>query len=363
MVRRGWARSIFFAALAGAGTTAAQLGLGYGLGIIAWVVPTTGTGASGTVTTSASGTVTTGAWTAGLAWATWIAATSVVVGAIVGDRVGGNVESGRAVRVSWCLTMALVATLGTAVAIPLVAVPASAAQIVDNYAPHLLVGIYAAAGVVLGLVVALVALTSRAVAANVIASACWLWAVAVIAVVDSIAAGRGPEYAQLAVWKYTEAGPMWHSFYIPGALLMLGTALLVGGLSAFPAAGRGDGRFGVAMSGALGPLLVAVAYALAAPAADRAPAEQVSAFHTAPFMIVAGLAGSVLVAAVGGVSTRPRKRRRSRASQPSTATTSMSWSPHSTPTLQRRATAVLYPRTGSETKTYGRGTTSRYGAA
>jgi hypothetical protein len=335
MVRRGWARSIFFAALAGAGTTAAQLGLGYGLGIIAWVVPTTATGASDTATT--------GAWTAGLAWATWIAATSVVVGAIVGDRVGGNVESGRVVRVSWRLTMTLAATLGTAVTIPLVAVPASTAQIVDNYAPHLLAGIYTTAGVVLGLVVALVALTSRAVAANVIASACWLWAVAVVAVGDSVAAGRGFSYAQLAVWKYTAAGPMWHSFYVPGALLMLGTALLVGGLSAFPAAGRGDGRFGVAISGAVGPLLVAVAYALAAPVPDRAPAEQVSAFHSAPLMVVAGLAGSVLVASVGGVSTRPKRRKQQRASQPPTATASAPWSSRTAPTIERRAAAILYP--------------------
>jgi len=191
------------------------------------------------------------------------------------------------------------------VTVPLVAVPARAAQIVDNYAPHLLAGIYATAGVVLGLIVALFALTARAIAANVLASAGWLWTLAIIAVVDGVAAGRGLGYAQLAVWKFTDGGPAWRTFYIPGALLMLGAALLIGGLSAFPAAGRGDGRVGIAISGAAGPLLVAIAYVLAAPSQGQAPFEQMSAFHTAPYMVLAGLAGSVLVAVVGGVPSRP----------------------------------------------------------
>jgi hypothetical protein len=335
MARRGWARSIFLAALAGAGTTAAQLGLGYGLGIITWVTPT-----------GTSGTAVTGAWTASLAWATWVAATSVAGGAIMGDRMGGNVESGHFVRFVRRLLMALAAALGTAAAIPLVAFPASEAQIVDNYAPHLLAGIYAAIGVVLGLIVALIALMSRAIATNVVATASWLWVVAVVAMVDGVASGRGPGYAQLAVWKFTDAGPMWRSFYIPGALLMVGSALLVGGLSAFPAAGRGDGRFGVAISGAMGPLLVGAAYALAAPGYDRAPVEQVSAFHTAPFMIVAGLAGSALVAAVGGVPTPPKKPKQARSIAPVTATARVPLASRAAPTQERRAAVSgLYPKT------------------
>ena len=93
---------------------------------------------------------------------------------------------------------------------------------------------------------------------------------------------------------------------MPGVLLMLGAALLIGGLAAFPAAGRGERRLGVAVSGAAGPLLVTVAYVLASPQAGRPPIEQVSASATAPFMVVAGLAGSLLVAAVGG-PPRPRR--------------------------------------------------------
>jgi hypothetical protein len=289
-------RSIPLATFAAATAAAAQLGLGYGLGIIAWVPP------------DGPGPTAGGAWTASLAWASWIAATSVVIGAVVGERYTAKVPSGRFARTATRVAVALGATLGGLVVIPLIGVPASRAQIVDNYAPHLLAGIFAAIGIVAGLVVALVAVAARAVAANVIVSAVWLWTLAIIALVDG-PAGDSAGFGQLAVWKFTDTGPMWRSYYIPGVLLMLGAALLIGGLAAFPAAGRGERRLGVAISGAAGPLLVAVAYILASPQAGTAPDEQVSAYATAPFMIVAGLAGSLLVAAVGG----PPRRRKAKA--------------------------------------------------
>jgi hypothetical protein len=302
MARRGWVRSIGTAVLAAAALAAAQLGLGYGLGIITWGSP--GSDATG---------ATPGAWPASLAWATWVAATSVVAGALIADRGGRHSAAHRTgrtadepatgsafVRMGWRVVIALSAAIGAMLAVPLFAYPVRDAQIADNYAPHILAGVFTAAGVVLGLLVALFALASRAVAANVCVNAVWLWVLAVVALVDADAQG-GAASAQLAVWKFTEAGPVWRSFYIPGALLMLGSALLIGGLAAFPAAGRSDGRFGVAASGAFGPLLVAVAYILASPSAGEVPNELSSAYVTAPYMIVAGLAGSVLVAVVGGV--------------------------------------------------------------
>jgi hypothetical protein len=296
------------AGLGAAATAAAQLGLGYGLGIITWVVP------AGTAPEIASG-----AWTSSLAWATWVAATSVVAGAVFGDRMGGKVQSGRFVRVAWRVVIALSAAIGGLVAVPLVGVPARNAQVVNNFAPHLLAGIFATVGIVLGLLVALVAMTSRAVAANVFASTLWLWILAAVAIVDGVASGRNLAYTPLAVWKFTDTGPVWHSYYIPGALLMLGSALLIGGLAAFPAAGRGAGRLGVAISGAVGPLLVAIAYVMAAPSPSEAPPEQMSAFYSAPYMVIAGLAGSVLVAAVGSVPHRSDRAERATAPVVATA--------------------------------------------
>jgi hypothetical protein len=295
MARRGGARAVLLGALAAAGVAAAQLGLAYGLGILMWVSQAKGQAAAN------------GAWTAGLAWATWLFATSVVAGAVIGDRVRGSVENGPIVRAARRIIMALAAGLGAVLAAPLVAVPASKLPINDNYAPHLLVGIYVASGVVLGLVVALFAMASRAIAANVFATAGWLWVLAMVAVGDSTVR-HGLDYAQLAVWKFTDAGPVWSGYYIPGALLMLGAAFLVGGLTALPAAIRGAGRVGIAIAGAFGPGLVAVAYALAAPRSGNAPEEQVSAYHAAPYMVLAGLLGSTLVAVVGGFG-RAKSRR------------------------------------------------------
>jgi hypothetical protein len=305
---------MLFALLAAASAGAAKLGLGYGLGIISWGPAATNatggatTGATGTTSTviAAMTAVTNGAWSSGLAWTTRVSATSVVVGAVIGDRLLGNGQG--FARAVWCLVTALAAALGALIVIPLVGVPASRAHIGGNYAPHLLVGIYAAAGVVIGLLVALVAMAARAVAANVFVTAAWLWTVAIIASTDDAASGRPHGYAELGIWKFTDTGPIWHGYYIPGGLLLLGGALLVGGLAAFAAAARGDGRFGVAISGAAGPLLVTAAYLLARPDHGSAPPEQVSAFHVSPYMILAGLAGSVLVAAVGGGFGRHGKR-------------------------------------------------------
>jgi hypothetical protein len=292
MARRGWTRSIIAAVLASSGSAAAQLGLGYGLGILVWTP------------NGADAAVARGAWWAALAWTTWVAATSVVVGAVVGDRYGGRSGSGLFVRIGRRVVMALAATIGGLITVPLVAIPARGAEVVDNYAPEILAGVFATAGVVLGLIVALLALVVRAIAANVILSTIWLWALATVVVVDGLTSGRGIVYAQLGVWKFTESGPEWRSIYIPGALLMLGAALLIGGLAAFPAAGRSDSRVGVVASGAVGPLLVAVAYVLASPRAGEAPTEMSSAFTIAPYAVIAGLAGSLLVTLVGGVPSR-----------------------------------------------------------
>jgi hypothetical protein len=279
----------------GAGAAAAgQLGLGYGLGIIAWLP-------------AVSGDQTTAAWTSSLAWTTFIGATSVVIGAVVGDRSGWAGRNGRVQRAAWCVVLALAASLGALATIPLVSVPASQAKVVDTFAPHLLAAIYAAAGVVIGLVVAIAALAARAVAVNVLTMTAWLWILAIVAVAGWIAAGR-IDHADLGVWKFTNTGPEIGPFYLPGVLILVGGALLIGGLAAFVRAMRGDGRVGVAISGAAGPIIVTAAYVLANPATDRATFEAVSAARTAPIMIAAGLVGSVLVAAVGGVRRRPKRQ-------------------------------------------------------
>ena len=168
------------------------------------------------------------------------------------------------------------------------------------------------AGVIIGLLVAIGALSARAIAANVVASTAWLWTLAAVAVTDTVLAdGELNGTAQLATWQFTDAVWVRGMVNLPGALLMLAIALVIGVLAAWPAGRRGDNRVGVAVSGATGPLLVTAAYFLAAPGLSEQD-QQLSAFVIAPYAVLAGLAGSVLVSAIGpkGARTEARARRR-----------------------------------------------------
>jgi hypothetical protein len=290
MAVRGWGGSIAAAVGIAAGAGAAQLGLGYGLGIIAWLPSSTGSNEA--------------AWVASLAWATWIAATSTVIGAICADRFSSaaSLVDSRDLLASglWRVALAVAAAVGALVTVALVAVPARDAARADTFTPQTIAAGYAAIGVIVGLLVAVWAVVSRAVAANVIATVSWLWLLAVVAVIDGVASGRGLATAQLGVWQLTsDAERFWfRNIYLPGAALTLGSALLIGALAAWPAARRADSRVGTAVSGGIGPLLVAAAYILAAPTLVGIRAEQLSAHLLAPYAVIAGLAGSVLVTAI-----------------------------------------------------------------
>ncbi|MEV0567349.1 hypothetical protein [Dactylosporangium sp. NPDC050588] len=300
MAARSWATSIFTAIGVAAGAGAAQLGLGYGLGIISWQPA----GNSATI------------WVSSLAWVAWLAASSTVIGALCADRlspadtpVAGDASTpgAHALTAAWRIVIALSAAVGALIVVPLVAVPSRTPR-PDNVAPYFTAGGYAIAGIIVGLLIAVGALAARAIASNVIASSAWLWVLAVVAVVDVVRAdGNLATAAQLGTWQFTDATWIRNMVNLPGALLMLAIALVIGALAAWPASRRGDNRVGVAVSGAAGPLLVALAYFLAAPAVgERDP--QLSAFVIAPYAVLAGLAGSVIVSAIGPRGSRAQAR-------------------------------------------------------
>lgn len=345
MAVRGWGGSVATAIGVAAGAGAAQLGFGYGLGIIAWLP-------SDYVSGEAN-------WVASLSWAVWIAATSTVAGAIcahrlsrprhttdpkdttdltdpgpgdtgltdpgpagtgpanAGPRDPGPTGTGATYLGSgqtrpaghprpstlggglWRVVLAVSSAIGGLVTVLLVAVPARAAVRADASAPQTVAAGYALVGVLIGLLVAIWAISSPAVAANLLGTVGWLWALAVIAVIDDVLAGRGLVSAQLGVWQPTSDGErLWFRdyFYWPGAALSLGSALLIGMFAARSAARRPTARVGTAVSGVSGPLLVAVAYFLAAPGLVGIRSEQLSAHLLAPYAVIAGLAGSALVA-------------------------------------------------------------------
>ncbi|SCL16159.1 hypothetical protein GA0070624_0940 [Micromonospora rhizosphaerae] len=288
MARRGWGGSVATAIGVAAGAGAAQLGFGYGLGIIDW--------------TPADAAQVEAAWVASLAWATWISATSVVAGAVCAQRLHdrglGDQDPDGTLRK---ITLAVAAAVGGLITVLLVAVPARTASVPDTFFPQSTAAGYAAVGLLFGVLVASWALRSRAAATNVVATTGWLWLLAVIAVADGVRSGRGLTSAQLGIWQISvDSGRIWirDYFYWPGALLSVGSALVIGALAARRTARLPERRIGAAASGAAGPLLVAVAYLLAVPRLAAIATEQVSAHLIAPYAVIAGVGGSVLVAAL-----------------------------------------------------------------
>jgi hypothetical protein len=307
MAVRGWGGSVAAAIGVAAGAGAAQLGLGYGLGIIVWLPAADRAGEA--------------AWAASLAWAAWIAATSTVAGAIGAQRLGAAQSAADAKDDSvdtdvpdtttalWRLSLAVASAVGALVTVALIAVPARAAERADTFSPQTIAAGYAVLGVLVGLVIAVWSTSSAPVATNVIATVSWLWLLAVIAVIAGVASGDGLGTAQLGVWQITgDPERFWFRDYIywPGAALALGSAYVIGAFSARVAARDPSRRVGAAVSGVAGPLVVAVAYFLAAPRLVGIRPEQLSAHLLAPYAVLAGLAGSVTVTALAQRAERPR---------------------------------------------------------
>ena len=401
MARQGWGVSIATAIGVAAGAGAAQLGFGYGLGVITW----TPTDAGATDT----------AWADGLAWATWLAASSTVLGAVCAQRLhqrtapATTVVSGQPATVPehetpsrrtatdrrhrtaagarrrarhhrWPsrrahdrggllrrVALALAAGLGGLVTVLLVAVPARVATGADTGAPQRTAAVQAALGILIGVLVAIWALRSRAAAVNVTATAAWLWLLAVVSVIDGVRVGRGLTGAQLGTWQFDpDHARYWigGQLYWPGALLALVPALLIGVLAARRSARSGGHRVGAAASGAAGPMLVALAYLTTLPHWSTLGPAQLSTQLIAPYAVIAGVGGSVLAArlaeraaaeprgraqrGLSGHGGRPGPRRRSASPTAGHRRRRVSSSTAGTASRRRRADAPpQMPSTGS----------------
>lgn len=305
MAVRGWGGSVIAAIGIAAGAGAAQFGLGYGLGIIAWLP--SGDDGSDAI------------WVGNLAWTIWIGATATALGAVgaqrltpagatAGEATGPASSPSTLTTVLARLTLAVAASLGALTTVALVAIPARAATRADTFSPQTIAAGHAVVGVLCGLLVALWTLASRAAARNLLLTTGWLWLLAVIAVADCALRGAGFAPAQPGVWKLTgDSAAFWIGNYIywPGAMVSLSAALAIGAVAAWPVARRSINRVSTAISGGVGPLLVATAYFLAAPRLAGVHDEQLSAHLLAPYGVIVGLAGSVLVTAL---AQRPVRR-------------------------------------------------------
>jgi hypothetical protein len=292
MADKGWTARVATAAGVAAGTGAAQLGLGYGLGVVVWPVATT---------------TDTSIWLGSLGWATWITASATVFGAIIASRLGDATAERH--RGSLGVALAISAGLGALVAVALIALPARDAVRLEAHTPQAIAAAYALVGVALGVLVAYWAVRSRPVATNLIATAAWLWALAITAITVELSINRDSA-TYLTSWQFSEAtsGGRYGTIYWPSALLTLGAAFLIGIIAAVTAARRGDLGVGAATSGAVGPLLVAVSFLVLAPrlTGDLGPLE--SAYLIAPYAVLAGLAGSTLTIATAKALADRRAR-------------------------------------------------------
>ncbi|BCJ53200.1 hypothetical protein Asp14428_46750 [Actinoplanes sp. NBRC 14428] len=292
MAAKGWTARVATAAGVAAGTGAAQLGLGYGLGVVVWPA---GIADDDSV------------WLGSLGWATWIAASATVFGAVVAARLG------RPLGGPWRFALAASAAVGALLTVALIALPARAAVRADTFSPETVAGGYAVIGVLLGLAIAYWAVVSRPVAANLIATAGWLWALAVAAIVADVFWHR-PTATYLSSWQFAAADGGTHgTIHWPSALLTLLAAFVIGVLGAAPSARRGDLGAGAATSGAVGPLLVAAAFFVLAPKLTPALGALGSAYLIAPYAVLAGLAGS---AATIALAQQRATRRATRAATP-----------------------------------------------
>ncbi|MFL6114949.1 MAG: Hansenula MRAKII killer toxin-resistant protein 1 [Catenulispora sp.] len=281
MADKGWTGRVAAAAGVAAGTGAAQLGLGYGLGVIVWPV---------TVAEDRS------EWLGSLGWATWITASATVFGAVIASRLGGA----QAAPSRWPQrsAFAISAGIGALVAVALIALPARAAVRMDAHSPQMIAAGYALLGVALGVIVAFWAVWSRPVAANLIATAAWLWALAITAIVVELVLGRETA-TYLTSWQFVETSTARYGvIYWPSAMLTLAAAFAIGLIAVVPAVRRGDVGLGAAISGAVGPLLVAVSFLALSPRLTGTPGPIESAYLIAPYAVLSGLAGSALAVAI-----------------------------------------------------------------
>ena len=235
--------------LAGLLLTAAQLGLGSGLGLLDWHTP--------------------GGYGSALAWVAFIFTAATLGGVFVarrrvagaraalGARPGLAARSGALRVVLRRAGVAIASGTGALVALPLVWLPVRAGVAgVDNPAGTVIGS--AVGAVAMGVVFALAALAAGPVAAGLAASALWLWVAALASVTLAVVEG-GPAGARLGVIEAPTAPSDWWSGPYPMIGLYATLALTV----ALTASRLGAPRRQIALSGLVGPALLASAYAVA----------------------------------------------------------------------------------------------------
>ncbi|THV40078.1 hypothetical protein [Glycomyces buryatensis] len=262
----------------------AQLGLAYGFGLLSWADAAPGS----------LEPVLDDRFNANLAWVSWFAAASCVVGGLASGVIGsrGEAANGTAVRV----TAVAASAIGAFAVGPLVALSAERGAIFTEFQTEPLLA--AGMGAVVGFVLTLIGLGSRAVAVNVGASVALIWLLAVLATFTEVGE-QAMQVTELAVWG-SWAGPesvlgrRGFSIAVP---FVLGSALIGAVVAAYARRGpiSHSGYRIAAASGIAGPLIVTVAHL--SPSRLDSP-ESMAVLLVGPYAAIAGLLGSLVISAL-----------------------------------------------------------------
>ncbi len=266
---------------------AAQLGVAQALGVIRWDASYPSDDDSG--------------WLGLLGWLAFICAASVLAGAAMGRRA--VIRPGRAEGVMARLTAALFAVIGACAAMTLIWLPARDATPPVAAYPDLEVLLHSGAGIIAGLVLALLALFVSPIAGNLRAVVAWVWLAGIGSAAAGLSSGEAFTSPRLGIVDAPSTPTGWwsgpESFIAVAGLLGLGVAVI--------ARWGGAQRWAVAISGFAGPALVATSYLVAGSTADLLRAQPLRSVLIA---VVAGLGASILVAVPptrrGAAGARPQ---------------------------------------------------------
>ena len=280
-----WLKLVRNSTLAATLVTAAQVGIGSGVGIIDWQ----------------PGLASPDGWRALLTWVVFMFAVGTLAGAAVGQRfVPVRL---RPLRPFPRLTAAAGAAFGALLAFPVVWLPVAVAHTGVSPRPELTVAIAAGVGVLLGLVVALLALAWGAVTAGAALTVGWVWLLALSSALLS-ALNHAAVTPGLGLLDAPAALPP--STWWSGPFLMVGLSAVFGLFVAAVAGWRGSPWPGVALSGVVGPTLIAAAY-LTTGSGLALAGLTASSGATAP--VIAALVAAMVGLTVSAAVAAPQQRR------------------------------------------------------
>ncbi|MDG4821168.1 MFS transporter [Asanoa sp. WMMD1127] len=275
MAYRTWGRVLLAALVVGLLAGAGQLGFAYGLGVVRF---------------ARDFSQLSGQWTAHLAWVAWFAMLAAVAGGVAGSFFGAR--AGLTATVGTRVAVSVAGGVGALAVAPLAMLPARGAVAASGDAVTI-AGLSAALGALVGVFAAVAVLSQRVAGLNLGAITVVVWLVALLSVAPSLGPDDPLPEVRLGVLDAAWLGDGLAQRL--AVILMPALALAVGAGIGALARWRGLPLIPVAVSGVVGPAMLALAYLIAGPG-DGGDRYQAAPYWGALIAVAAGGLGSVLAA-------------------------------------------------------------------